>query len=137
MPWITGGVALAMLPAMLLLRDTPREKNLPPYGGDVVPAAAPAPTSNPVVVALGTLAGVRASRDFWLLAASFFVCWLSTNGLVATHLIAYCFDNGIPETTAAGLLAFIGVFNMIGTTASWPSSTTWTPMVPTPGSRPT
>jgi predicted MFS family arabinose efflux permease len=71
-----------------------------------------------VVAALTMLYEVRASRPFWLLAATFFVCGLSTSGLVATHFIPYCFDNGIPETRGAALLAFIGIFNVIGTTLS-------------------
>jgi MFS family permease len=116
--WFTGLAALATLPLMLLLRDWPRDKGLPRLGEDEILPPAKRPTSNPIAVALGALVSVRASRDFWLLAASFFVCGLSTNGLVATHLIPYCFDNGIPQATAASLLAFVGVFNMIGTTAS-------------------
>ena len=42
----------------------------------------------------------------------------STNGLVATHLIPYCMDHGIPEVSAASLLAAMGVFDLIGTTMS-------------------
>jgi predicted MFS family arabinose efflux permease len=75
-------------------------------------------TANPVVVAVSGLGrGVR-SADFWLLFSSFAVCGFSTNGLVATHLIPYCIDHGIPAVTAASLLAAIGVFDLIGTTAS-------------------
>ena len=58
------------------------------------------------------------SRDFWLLFGSFFVCGLSTNGLIGTHLIAACFDDGIPEVSAAGLLAMMGIFDLVGTTLS-------------------
>ena len=56
--------------------------------------------------------------DFWLLFGSFAVCGFSTNGLVATHLIPYCMDHGIPEVSAASLLAAMGVFDLIGTTVS-------------------
>src|SRR5204862_4469406 len=58
------------------------------------------------------------SRDFWLLAASFFVCGASTNGLIGTHLIAAAFDCNIPEVRAASLLALMGLFDLVGTTAS-------------------
>jgi predicted MFS family arabinose efflux permease len=58
------------------------------------------------------------SPDFWLLTVSFGVCGLSTNGLVNTHFIAYCFDNNIPEVSGAGLLAAIGIFSLIGATGS-------------------
>src|SRR6185312_11579878 len=65
----------------------------------------------------GLLRGTR-STDFWLLAASFWVCGFSTNGLIGTHLIAFCIDHGIPEVSAAGLLAAMGIFDLVGTTAS-------------------
>jgi predicted MFS family arabinose efflux permease len=57
-------------------------------------------------------------RDFWYLFATFFICGFTTNGLVGTHLIALCGDHGIAEVRAAGLLAMMGVFDLIGTTAS-------------------
>ncbi len=57
-------------------------------------------------------------RDFWLLFGSFFVCGLSANGLIGTHFIAFCFDGGIPEVRAAGILAIMGILNLLGTTLS-------------------
>ena len=60
----------------------------------------------------------RATRDFWLLFATFFICGFTTNGLVGTHLIAFCGDHGIAEVHAAGLLAMMGVFDLFGTTVS-------------------
>jgi hypothetical protein len=57
-------------------------------------------------------------RDFWLLAGSFFVCGASTNGLIGKHRIPAAFDCGIPEVRAAGLLAMMGLFDLVGTTAS-------------------
>jgi predicted MFS family arabinose efflux permease len=53
-----------------------------------------------------------------LLAGSFFVCGASTNGLIGTHLVAAAFDCGIPEVRAASLLALMGLFDLVGTTAS-------------------
>ena len=41
-----------------------------------------------------------ASRAFWVLAGTFFVCGASTNGLIGTHLIAACHDYGIPADAA-------------------------------------
>ncbi len=61
--------------------------------------------------------GVR-SVDFWLLAGSFFICGASTNGLIGTHLIPACIDHGISQADAAGLVAMMGIFDLIGTTAS-------------------
>jgi predicted MFS family arabinose efflux permease len=58
------------------------------------------------------------SKDFWLLAGSFFICGASTNGLIGTHLIPACIDHGIPEVRAAGLLALMGLLDLFGTTFS-------------------
>ena len=72
----------------------------------------------PIWLSLRTLAEAARTRDFWLLAGSFFCCGASTNGLIGTHLIPACLDNGIPEVTGAGLLAAMGIFNMVGTAGS-------------------
>ena len=58
------------------------------------------------------------SPAFWILAGTFFVCGASTNGLIGTHLIAACHDHGIPEVRSAQLLAMMGIFDIVGTTAS-------------------
>jgi predicted MFS family arabinose efflux permease len=58
------------------------------------------------------------SRAFWVPAGTFFVCGASTNGLIGTHLIAACHDYGIPELRSAQLLAVMGIFDILGTTAS-------------------
>ncbi len=55
---------------------------------------------------------------FWLLFGTFFVCGLTTNGLIGTHFIAFCGDRGIAPVAAAGLLSMMGFFDLIGTTAS-------------------
>jgi predicted MFS family arabinose efflux permease len=65
----------------------------------------------------GLQTGIR-SRPFWLLAGSFFICGLSTNGLIGTHLIPACMEHGIPEVTAASMLAVMGIFDIVGTTCS-------------------
>ena len=58
------------------------------------------------------------SSAFWILAGSFFVCGLSTNGLIQTHFISYCGDVGVPAVTAASVLAMMGVFDFFGTLGS-------------------
>ncbi len=113
-----AGAALALVPlAALLLRDRPADLGLPRLGETAV-LATPRMTQNPAMRALHALRTGLGSRDFWLLAASFFVCGASTNGLVGTHLIPACIDHGIPEVTAAGLLAAMGIFDLVGTTSS-------------------
>jgi predicted MFS family arabinose efflux permease len=110
--------AAALIPlTALLLPERPRSVGLSPYGQDD-PDVEPPPAGNPVLSALRVLRRCGRSRDFWLLFGSFFVCGLSTNGLIGTHLVAACIDNGIAATSAAGLLAVMGIFDIAGTTGS-------------------
>jgi MFS family permease len=112
---VVSGGALAVVPLVLVfLREHPSDLGLPLYGAsDVTP---------PVVAAGGAgrqaIDGLRfaaRTRAFWLLAAGFAICGASTNGLVGTHFIPAAHDHGMPTTTAAGLLALVGLFDIIGT----------------------
>jgi len=119
---MVAGVSLAVIPlALLVLRNHPQDVGLRPYGAtDDVSAtvAPPRPAGNPFGRAVGTLTrGVR-DRDFQLLAGSFFICGASTNGLIGTHLIPASIEHGVPEVTAAGFLALIGIFDVVGTIVS-------------------
>lgn len=116
--WIVAGAVTAIIPLVaLLLPERPADVGQIPYGdtGERPDAAAGA---NPLAHALAVLGRSVKSGDFWLLSLSFFVCGASTNGLVGTHLISYCFDHGIPEASGAGLLAAMGLFDIVGTTLS-------------------
>ena len=114
---LTGAIAVVIPMVMLLLPESPASVGLPAYGGTaVVPIAASA--GNPFGVAFGALARASKSMDFWLLCLTFGICGFSTNGLINTHLIAYCADNGISPINGASILAVIGLFSLIGSTAS-------------------
>lgn len=106
--------ALAVVPlVVLLLRDHPEDVGLLPYG-----ATAPVPRAHATGAArraAGALATAARTRVFWLLAGGFAICGASTNGLVGTHFIPAAHDHGMPETTAASLLALVGVFDVAGT----------------------
>ncbi|MFC7754888.1 MFS transporter [Tsukamurella soli] len=115
---LVTAVALAVVPvAGLLLRSFPADKGIPPYGSDEV-VARPAYVGGAASAALRTLADAARHPAFWLLAWSFAVCGASTNGLLQTHFIPAAGDRGMPATTAASLLALIGVFDVVGTIAS-------------------
>lgn len=116
--WVVAGAIAAMIPVVfLLLPERPQDVGLGRLGE--APGAAPAgATGNPILTAFRILGRASKKRDFWLLAGSFFVCGLTTNGLIGTHLIAACLDQGIPIETGAWLLAAMGIFDLIGTTAS-------------------
>ncbi|NUT48045.1 MAG: MFS transporter, partial [Saccharothrix sp.] len=68
--------------------------------------------------ALGALASAARTGPFWFLAAGFAICGATTNGLVGTHFIPAAHDHGMPTTTAAGLLALVGIFDIVGTVLS-------------------
>jgi predicted MFS family arabinose efflux permease len=60
------------------------------------------------------------SRAFWLLAGTFFVCGWTTNGIISTHFVPAAHDHGISPTTAASLLAVVGLFDIMGSLgAGW------------------
>ncbi len=102
----------------LLLRERPEDLGLAAYGGTRIVVPAPAATGNPIAAMFRALADGARSRDFWLIAGSYFICGASTNGLIATHLIPACVDHGLGEVVGASLLAATGVFAFIGGTLS-------------------
>ena len=103
---------------VLLMRERPEDLGLAPYGGTLVAGPAPALAGNPFGVSFRALADGARSRDFWLIAGSYFICGASTNGLIGTHLIPACVDHGLGEVVGASLLAATGVFAFIGGTLS-------------------
>lgn len=109
--------ALAVIPMVAIgFRNAPSDLGLPPYGGTEI-VSAPV-NANPVHTAFDGLRAARRSSAFWLLWGSFAVCGLSTNGLIGTHFIPAGHDHGMSETSAASLLALIGIFDIVGTLAS-------------------
>ena len=116
---VTTAAALIVAPLVaLLMRNSPKDVGLSPFGAAPEDVDAPTATGNPFSAAIGGLVKGLRSRDFWFLAGSFFICGATTNGLIGTHLIPAAMDDGIPEVTAASMLALIGVFDLIGTTCS-------------------
>jgi predicted MFS family arabinose efflux permease len=111
--------ALAAALVLIFVRNRPSDVGLLPFGAD--PDAQPqpaAPAGNLFAAPFAALAEASRKPIFWILAGAFFVCGASTNGLVQMHLIPMCNDFGIAATSAAGLLALMGVFDFFGTIAS-------------------
>lgn len=102
----------------LLLRDHPQELALDAYGDAPGTSAAPMQILPPWHAPFSALDDAMRVPSFWLLAGSFFVCGLSTNGLVQTHFISLCGDNGLAALPAASVLSMMGVFDLVGTTLS-------------------
>jgi MFS family permease len=111
--------ALAVVPlVLLLLRDHPSDVGLAAYGAPDPTPVPPLRTSGAARRALQVLGRASRSTTFWLLVGPFAICGATTNGLIGTHFIPAVHDHGMPETTAAGLLALVGVFDIVGTVLS-------------------
>ncbi len=117
---LVSGVALAAVPLVwFLLRDRPEDVGLRPYGADPEAPVEPRPVATGAGRrAITALTSAARTKAFWLLAGTFAICGASTNGLVGTHFVPAAHDHGMPVTTAAGLLAVIGIFDLVGTVAS-------------------
>jgi MFS family permease len=110
-------IMLALI--FLFMKNNPQEIGILPYGLEEEKQEIRESTKgNPVALAFQALSDAVKVKEFWLLAGSFFICGFSTNGLIGTHFISFCFGFGIPLITAASLLSFMGVFNLVGTTFS-------------------
>lgn len=115
---VAGGALLVVPLVLVFLRNSPVDLGMTPYGAPETWEPAPRAKGNPVRTALATLAEASRVRTFWALVAGFAICGATTNGLIGTHFIPSAHDHGMPETTAAGLLAVVGVFDIVGTIAS-------------------
>lgn len=114
----TAGAALAVVPLVLWrLHDHPASIGTTALGAppETPVGAPPAPLVNPARLAVDSLRSAARTPVFWLLAGSFAVCGMSTNGLVGTHFIPAAHDHGMAPTAAASLLALVGVFDVVGT----------------------
>jgi MFS family permease len=113
-----SGAALVVVPIVLLfLRNRPADVGELPYGGSEADVVEPL-RSGAAKLAITTLVAAARNRTFWLLVAGFFVCGATTNGLIQSHFVPAAHDHGMPATTAAGLLAIVGIFDLVGTILS-------------------
>ena len=116
---IVGSASLIMVPIIFLfLKESPKHIGHTPYGADHSYEYPSILKTNAARLAIDTLKQSLPKKDFWYLVGSFFVCGLSTSGLIGTHLIAAGHDHGMSEVVGASLLALIGVFDVIGTICS-------------------
>lgn len=117
-----GALALLIIPAVrVVLADSPAAIGSKPFGATADYEAPEIPRLSLTEVATSTVITLKealSQRPFIILAGTFFVCGWSTNGIIQTHFIAAAHDHGMPMNIAAGLLAMIGIFDIIGTVMS-------------------
>jgi len=108
--------AFLMVPLIyFFLKEDPQSINTTPYGAGEDWQPPVLQKGNAAKNAIQALKDASKVRNFWYLVGSFFVCGLSTSGLIGTHFIPAAHDHGMPQVTAASLLALIGVFDVVGT----------------------
>jgi sugar phosphate permease len=105
--WLGAAILLVALPVvLLLLRDDPGDG-----AGRASAAAAPAG-------ALMALGDVLRQANFWWLALSFFVCGVTTAGLIDAHFIPHAQDHHVSAVVAATAFGVLSLVNMVFTTLS-------------------
>jgi predicted MFS family arabinose efflux permease len=107
--WIAIATAVLAVPIALLMRNQPSDINEKPYGADAEY------TATKITGDANVMSKALRSADFWLLAITFFVCGATSNGLIGVHFIAHAVEHGFAKEFAASALAFMGVFNFVGT----------------------
>ncbi len=123
---VVGTACIVLVPLVLwLVPENPADVGTRRFGEALGEGPAPrtangspARARDALGLAFATLRRAMRVPTFWLLFGTFFVCGLTTNGLVGTHLITFCGDHGIAPVAAAGLLSTMGLFDLVGTTAS-------------------
>jgi MFS family permease len=118
---ITIGVLIAALALVaLLMRDHPDDVALAPFGStERVKTAATQHGLKPLLLSpVLALREAAKTNTFWVLFVTFFICGLSTNGLIQTHWITLCGDFGVAPVGAASYLAILGIFDFVGTIMS-------------------
>jgi sugar phosphate permease len=117
-PVIAACLAVAAL-AFLFLQDRPDALGLTAFGAEKDGPPSPVvPVRIRFSAPLSALSLAAHNSTFWVLAGTFFVCGLSTNGLIQTHFISLCGDYGLAPVPAASVLAMIGAFDFAGTIGS-------------------
>ena len=128
--WRYASVLIALMCALLIplvwfvIADRPSDVGLRPYGatGELTDLEQQQNATHSgwaaARTAITVLRAATRTRAFWLLAGTFFICGWTTNGIISTHFIPAMHDHGMGATTAAGLLAVVGLFDIIGTIGS-------------------
>lgn len=115
--WLFAAMSLAIIPLIVFVfAERPSALGMRPFGAPADYVDPPAPKQ--AASALGTLAFASKTLPFWILAGTFFICGWTTNGIISTHFIPAAHDHAMPATVAAGLLAIVGLADIIGTLGS-------------------
>jgi len=108
---LTSAAVAALVLVLIFMRNRPSDVGAEPLGET---STATAQTDSRQT----SLRDAIRTRDFWLLAGSFFICGYTTNGMIGTHLLPHTLEHGFVEADISWALAIMGVMNIFGTMAS-------------------
>lgn len=117
--------SLLMLPLLLLLRSTPQDIGVQPYGADSAADSQATAETGGAAERPAAVASVWRSRAFWSLALPFFICGITTTGMIDTHLIPFAQDHGHALGVTGATVSLLAAFNILGTLASGPLADRW------------
>jgi len=116
--WLGAGLLVLVLPlAAWLIRNTPEERGLRPYGatGEVQTAAQ---VKAEQVAGRVTVGEAAQTMPFWLLMGTFFVCGYTSVGMIGTHFIPHALEHNFTAMQASAALGVMGAMNIVGTVGS-------------------
>ena len=112
------GSGICAISFLLLGKDWPSELSLPSLGETKVKQPTAPSQQNPIHMSFSCLIDAARTPIFWMLTITFFICGLSSTGIVGQHFIPFCSDNSVGAVVAASYLALMGIFNFLGTLGS-------------------
>ncbi|WP_261132212.1 MFS transporter [Bacillus sp. Marseille-Q3570] len=109
---------------VFLLKNKPAEMGLHPYGYTV---KQPAKTVQLPVHTRGSFVFIKVlkKKEFWFLMLPFFVCGVTTSGLIDTHLIPFSKHHGVSNAVISWTIGLLAAFNFAGTIISGYFSDKW------------
>ena len=116
-PGLIGGIICGSL-FFLLGKDWPSQLSLAAYGDDKIYYPPKENTGNAISISFKALSGAINHPAFWILTITFFICGLTSTGIIGQHFIPFCADNNVGIIMASSYLALMGFFNFIGTMGS-------------------
>ncbi len=113
------GCFLCVILFLLFGKNWPSDLGITPFGGKLNSTEGqPVKEGNPFTKTINVLTSSSKHPGFWLLAATFFICGLTSNGLISQHFIPFCADINIGIVVASSYLALMGIFNFLGAMSS-------------------
>ncbi|WCK54912.1 MFS transporter [Aneurinibacillus sp. Ricciae_BoGa-3] len=128
--WRTAVVLLGLFlscivfPILLIfMRSTPADIRLRPLGeegqnGEVHSNRTEKATNLPLLSLLFM-------KPFWGLVIPFFICGMTTTGLMDTHLVPFCYDQGFSTDMTGMAVGVLAAFNIVGSLFSGQLADRW------------